>query len=192
MNKALRKPMTQEEFFAWEGHGDGLYEFDGFQPVAMNGGSINHARIVRNIQDAIVPRLRGTCCEFLGSGVGVNTVGKAVRYPDGLVTCSKSTGTSFMVPGVVILFEVVSPSSRQIDRVIKRTEYAVVPSIRRYVIVESETTSGIVYSRSNGNEPWTDAKFNLNDVLILPETNIEIPVKEFYDGVDLGEIDDTL
>jgi Uma2 family endonuclease len=191
MNKALRKPMTQEEFFAWEGHAEGLYEFDGFQPVAMNGGSINHWRIVRNIQRAVDSRLRGTCCEFFGAGTGVNTVGKAVRYPDGLVTCSQSNGTSFMVPGVVIVVEVVSPSSRRLDRVIKKKEYAVVPSIRRYVIIESETTSGVVCARSHADEPWTDAKFKLSDVLAMPEISIEVPVTEFYEGVHLGETDNS-
>jgi len=44
MNAPLRKPWTQEEFFAWVGHQDRRYEFDGFQPVAMTGGNANHSR----------------------------------------------------------------------------------------------------------------------------------------------------
>ena len=49
MNVALSKPMTQEEFFPWAQARDERYEFDGFQPVAMTGGSANHNRLVRNI-----------------------------------------------------------------------------------------------------------------------------------------------
>ena len=42
MNVALRKPrMTREEFFAWAQIQGARYEFDGFQPVAMTGASVN-------------------------------------------------------------------------------------------------------------------------------------------------------
>jgi hypothetical protein len=42
MNIALRRPMTQEEFLAWAEAQEERYEFDGFQPVAMTGGTNNH------------------------------------------------------------------------------------------------------------------------------------------------------
>jgi hypothetical protein len=54
MNVALSKPrMTREEFFAWAQLQDAHYEFDGFQPVAMTGASVNHHHIVRNIHSAL-------------------------------------------------------------------------------------------------------------------------------------------
>jgi hypothetical protein len=34
----IMKPMTGEEFLAWEVRQEGRYEFDGFPPVAMTGG----------------------------------------------------------------------------------------------------------------------------------------------------------
>jgi hypothetical protein len=39
MNVALRKPMTLEQFLAWEERQELRYEFDGFGPVAMAGGT---------------------------------------------------------------------------------------------------------------------------------------------------------
>ena len=41
MNVALRKPMTLEAFLAWEERQELRYEFDGFQPVAMTGGTFD-------------------------------------------------------------------------------------------------------------------------------------------------------
>ena len=38
MNIAMRKPMTLQEFLAWEDRQELRYEFDGFQPIAMTGG----------------------------------------------------------------------------------------------------------------------------------------------------------
>ncbi len=49
MNVALRKPMTREEFFHWAEAQEGRYEFDGFQPVAMTGGTNSHGLIVANL-----------------------------------------------------------------------------------------------------------------------------------------------
>jgi hypothetical protein len=38
------------------------YEFDGFQPVAMTGGTAAHPLIQRNLAISIGGRLRGTPC----------------------------------------------------------------------------------------------------------------------------------
>ena len=40
MSVALHKPITLAEFLAWEERQELRYEFDGFEPVAMAGGTI--------------------------------------------------------------------------------------------------------------------------------------------------------
>ena len=92
MNAPLRKAWTQEEFFSWAERQEPRYEFDGFQPVAMTGGTINHDRITRKLNRSLDTRLGTGPCEPLGPNAGVETAGKAVRYPDALVTCSKVEG----------------------------------------------------------------------------------------------------
>jgi Putative restriction endonuclease len=82
--------MTREQLFAWAEADGGRWEFDGFEPVAMTGGSVNHSRITRNLHAALGSRLRGSGCESFGPDAGVATVGDIVRYPDALVTCTPS------------------------------------------------------------------------------------------------------
>jgi hypothetical protein len=53
------KRWTQEQFFSWAASQEGRYEFDGFLPVAMTGGTVNHSRIVRNVLRGLDTRLRG-------------------------------------------------------------------------------------------------------------------------------------
>ena len=53
MNVALRRPMTVPEFLAWEERQELRYEFDGFQPVAMPGGTRVHAAIEMNLAAAL-------------------------------------------------------------------------------------------------------------------------------------------
>jgi len=186
----LRKPrMTREQFLDWVQTQDARYEFDGFQPVAMVGGTNDHSRISQNIYFALRTRLRGSGCDVLGPDAGVATVGDAVRYPDALVTCTKPPGKERLVPGVVVVFEVLSPTSGFTDRIVKVREYAAVASIRRYVIVESASAGLTVLSRAADTDAWIATTLTGEETLRLDEIGIDVPVAEFYEGVELPAAD---
>jgi Uma2 family endonuclease len=131
--------------------------------------------------------LRGGDCRPLGPDAGVATVGDAVRYPDALVTCDKVRGDALTVSGVVVVFEVVSPTSGRTDRIVKLREYRAVASIRCYVIIEHNSVGLTVLTRRGAGEDWTARALTAEDTLQLPEIGIEIPVAELYEDVDLPE-----
>lgn len=186
MTVALRQPpMTRDEFLEWAQAQEGRYEFDGFQPVAMTGGTRNHSQICQNIYFALRSRLGGTGCRVLGPDAGLATTGDAVRYPDALVTCTKSPGSALLIPGVVVVFEVLSPNSERTDRIDKPREYRAVPSIRRYAILEHRSIGLTVFSRNTGTADWTATTLTMGETLDVPELGISVPVGEFYEGVDL-------
>jgi len=188
MSIALCKPrMTPEEFFAWAQAQDIRYEFDGFEPVAMTGGTANHSQITQNILVALRSRLRGSDCRPLGPDAGVATVGGAVRYPDALVTCAKVRGDAQIIPGVVVVFEVLSPTSGRTDRIIKLREYRAIGTVRCYVILEHNSVGLTVFTRRGEDQDWTARALTVEDILQLPEIGIEIPVAELYENVDLPE-----
>ena len=62
MTVALRTPMTLEQFLAWEERQEPRYEFDGFQPVAMTGGTDAHEAIGGTLRAVLQERLRGKPC----------------------------------------------------------------------------------------------------------------------------------
>jgi len=188
MNVALRQPlMTRDQFLYWVQTQEGRYEFDGLQPVAMPGSTVNHDRICRNIWVALHGRLRGTRCEVLGVMAGLATVGDAVRYPDALVTCAKFPGSALLVPGVVVVFEVPNPVFDRTERIEKLLEYRAVSSIRRYVILECSSIGLTTFSRLNGTADWTANVFIANEALDMPELGIAVPVREFYENVDFSD-----
>jgi Uma2 family endonuclease len=188
MNIALRSArMTRAEFFDWADAREGRYEFDGFQPVAMVGGTRDHGRIAQNIYAALGIRLRGGPCEVLGQDAGIATIGDAVRYSDALVTCTGGPGTDRVIPGVVVVFEVLSPSAGRNDRIVKLREYRAVPSIRRYVIAEYSGIGLMAFERTSGGDDWTATSLGSGEILQMPEIGIEVPVRELYEGVDLPE-----
>ena len=187
MNAPLRKGWTEEEFLSWAEAQETRFEFDGSQPVAMTGGNVTHNRLTRNLQFALNARLRGSPCEPFGPKAGVATVNNAIRYPDGLVTCSQVSGNAKLVPGVVVVFEVVSPGSGRMDRIDKVREYAAVPSVRRYVILESSSAGLTVFDRAGPDEIWRAATLTTDDLLRMPEIGIEIPVSELYENIRFAD-----
>ncbi len=184
--------MTREEFFDWAERQDQRHEFDGSQPVAMVGGTANHSQICQNIWFALRSRLKGTGCEPLGPDVGIATIGDAVRYPNALVTCAKFPGTARLVPGAVVVFEVLSPTSGRVDRIDKLREYRAVASIRRYVILECSSAALTVFERADEQADWTARALVAGDILRMPEIGIGVPVAAFYEDVDLAERSDAL
>jgi len=186
MSTARHLPhMTREEFLDWAEAQDQRYEFDGFQPVAMTGGARNQSQIAGNIYFALRSRLRGTGCVPFGPDVGVATAGRAVRYPDALVTCTSGPGTARVVPGVVVVFEVLSPTSGHTDRIEKLREYLAVPSLRRYLILEHTSVGLTDHLRLKDGDPWIATALTDGDILRIPEIGIEVPVAEFYESTDL-------
>jgi Uma2 family endonuclease len=191
MKVALNPPkMTREQFFPWAQAQNGRCEFDGVGPVAMVGGTINHNQIGLNIHRALYARLKGGTCRPLGPDAGVATIGDAIRYPDALIACGPTPGDALIVPGVVVVFEVVSPSSSRTDRIVKVREYQAVSSILRYLIVESATIGVTVLARASGDLPWIATTLTTGDDLQIPEVGIEIRVDDLYEAVDFPDSGD--
>ncbi|MBN9562427.1 MAG: Uma2 family endonuclease [Alphaproteobacteria bacterium] len=182
MNIALRKAMTLAEFLAWEERQPLRYEFDGFQPVAMTGGTVAHAFIQRNLAIAVGGRLRGKPCQFAGSDLKIEVAGR-IRYPDGLVACSPLPLRGTVVGDPVVIFEVLSESTSRTDIITKNHEYAATPSVMRYIILAQDEIGGTMFERTGSD--WIGHVLGADAVLRMPEIGIEVPLAEFYEGVDL-------
>jgi len=183
MNIALRRSMSLAEFLVWEAQQEIRYEFDGFEPVAMTGGTYAHDRITFHLQRALNARLAGTPFQPAGPNVKILTPGKA-RYPDGLVTCSPIRPDATVIDNPVVVFEVVSEDTARTDRIEKLREYQAVSSIRRYVILEQKTIGATVFERHGEN--WTACAITEEDTLRMPEIAIEIPLTELYESLDFA------
>jgi Uma2 family endonuclease len=181
MNLALRKPMTLAEFLEWEERQPVRYEFDGFGPVAMTGGTYGHSTIQRNLAFAVTGRLRGKPCQFQGSDLKIQVGDGHIRYPDGMVVCSPVDRTATVVHEPVVVFEVLSPSTAAKDRIVKAREYQATQSIRRYVMLEQDSVGATVYARSG--ETWTHEILVADSILALPEIEVELPLAELYEGI---------
>ncbi len=183
MTAALQQPMTLEDFLSWEGRQDARHEFDGVQPIAMTGGTRSQGRIQRNLAISVGGRLAEGPCEFLGSDFQLR-IGNRVRYPDGMVFCSRGEATDTSAGDPAIVFEVLSSSTAGTDRIIKVREYQSLPLPRRHILLEQDRIAATVLARGNGL--WSSSVVTGGELLSMPETDATITLSEIHRGADLN------
>ncbi len=183
MSTALRKPMTMAEFLDWEQRQELKHEFDGFQPVAMAGGTLAHSALQRNLAISVGGPLRGTACQFLTSDFQIWTEA-GVCYPDGMVVCGPQTGTARGTSDPVVVFEIISPSTAVTDRIVKTREYQATPSVQRYVILEQDRIAATVFARRP--DGWSGQVVAAGEALEMPEVGLSLLLDELYAGIDLA------
>jgi Uma2 family endonuclease len=72
------------------------------------------------------------------------------------------------------------------DHVVKLAEYQAVPTIRRYIIVESDAAVITIHARDQDGVPFEAGKRVDSDTVRLPEIGIEIPVAAIYETLEFG------
>jgi Uma2 family endonuclease len=87
-----------------------------------------------------------------------------------------------------MVFEVLSPGreNRRRGEQDKVDEYESVPTILRYVIVESERRGYQVFWREPGDRAWRRKTAEAGGAIAVPEFGIEVALDEVYAGVDFG------
>ncbi len=173
---ALLKPLTLDEFLAWERTQPVRYEFDGTQPVAMTGGTIAADRVARRLLRALDRRLMPPC-EAFGEKVKVLTPTGRVRYPDVKVACGEFDPSSNQVDPLVV-FEVLSPTTEMTDRRVKSAEYASMPSVMAYVLLAQDRPAATVLRRLSD---WRPEDIEGPDAMLdLPEIGVAFQLAELH------------
>jgi Uma2 family endonuclease len=189
MNVVLKRPWTTEQFLAWEERQELRYEFDGFQAIAMAGGTAAHSAIQRNLIIALGVGLRGKPCRPHGSELKIKVADRPIRYPDAFVVCTPVPPRATVVSDPVVIFEVLSESSATDDFVTKNAEYRATPSVKRYVILEQAKAAAAVFSRK-GDDWVADLLTGGDAVLRMPEIGLDIPLSELYIDVEFDTGDE--
>ena len=185
-------PMALEEYFEMELVSETRHEYNGGYIQAMAYTSINHARILWNLNRELGNCLRGKACEGFGSDRMLfipNCEGKArIFYPDMTIVCGekelyqyKEKMVALLNPSVLI--EVSSDTTMEDDFVNKWRCYKKLPSLKQYIIISQKEKYIIVLNRTENAEEWLHTTLD-TDESTLKILDCEIKVKDIYENVE--------
>ena len=190
-----QQTMTVEEFLQWNLDQDERYELVDGIPVplravdpatGMDGARGEHDAIVVNLIVALGNQSRGGPCKPRTANTAVRTKIKGVRRPDVTIECSPLERGSLEARNPVAVFEVLSPTTRKIDRSVKLQEYRRHPGLRAIVHIDPDLMDVIVYTR-NGSGDWDDRRFEApEDMVHIADTPIALRLSGIYEGVPLS------
>ena len=187
---ALKQEWTLETFLVWERDQPERWEFVGGQPRAMTGGSEAHDTIGGNIRAFLKFKLKGSDCRSQGPDLKVLTGMGTGRYPDAIINCAPPDPKGDVAQNPVVVFEVLSDSTKAKDFNEKFDEYGATPAIRQYVLVFQDEIRVKVYRREGGALLLDRVSTNLEDRIDLT-VGASLSMSEIYDDIALATKDQT-
>ena len=183
-----RPSWTLASFVQWEREQGERFEFNGTEPVAVNGGSLRHTRIALSMAVALDKRLDFNRFEVVRGDAKIIVNGH-LRYPDVVVfrhngILEGDLGTD-IAPSPVVVVEVLSRSTRRVDQYDKNVDYAATPSIEHYVMLSQERRAAVVCSRTAAG--WRAKELDGENPLVLEAVEVEVPFSEIYRRISFGD-----
>lgn len=182
---------TPEEYLAREAQAEYKSEYYDGEIHMMAGGSEPHSVIAVNVITALSVALERKPCKVYNSEMRLLIQRRRTYvYPDAMVICGKTefqTGRTDVVTNPLVIVEVLSPSTREHDRIEKFALYKQIESVREYILVNSERMVVSILRRQGDTGKWTiDVLNHPDDVLLFESLDIEIPLAKLYSKVEFA------
>jgi Uma2 family endonuclease len=152
----VTKRMTTTEFLAWADTQDqGTFELFEGEIIAMAPERVGHAQCKANTWRALADAIKAADlpCQAFVDSLGVKISDDTTYVPDALVNCGPPLPADVMLAAnPVIVVEVLSPSTRHIDKSTKLADYFTIPSLHHYLVIELNKRYILHYQRQpDGN-----------------------------------------
>ncbi|PIY07756.1 MAG: hypothetical protein COZ18_15720 [Flexibacter sp. CG_4_10_14_3_um_filter_32_15] len=185
--------LTFQEYINLEKENNQKYEYhDGFV-IAMAGGTRNHSRISTNITSKLFSILeeKGDKCEVFNSDTKLGFQDKSkYLYPDAMVVCGdiEESRHNQDITNPIIIIEVLSKSTEELDRKDKFGLYKQVPSLEYYVLISQDKPQIEVYRKmkvEDNKSLWQiEIITGMDKMLVFPTLDIEISFSSIYKKVE--------
>ena len=174
------------EYLTGERDSEIKHEYVQGQVFAMAGASINHNRIVRNFSSLLWNQMQDQSCEPVTSDMLLKTTEDKYRYPDLMVVCENdSSSDDYVRESPVLIVEVLSASTRRVDKTDKHLEYLALPSLQEYVLIEQDFVEIAVWRRSAN---WQVSYYYLGQAVELESVDLTLSVEDIYQRVDNADM----
>jgi len=176
--------VSPQEYLTIERAAEYKNEYYHGQILAMSGASLNHNRIDGNLITSIGNFLKGKNCLVLPSNMRITTPSyDSYMYPDASIVCGDpqlEDGQFDTLLNPSVIFEILSPSTRAIDKGRKFFFCQQIPSLKEYIMIDS-LKKFIQVARRQSDESW---KFeNMDEThssLHIQTINFQLLLSEIY------------
>lgn len=176
----LRTKISAEEYLKGEKISPIRHEFVEGEVYAMAGASDDHSRIVINLTTNLSVHLRDSRCEPFSNDIRVQVTKNVYYYPDVLVSSEEKPENSHFRNKPVLIIEVTSPTTKQIDRREKLLFYQQMPSIQEYAVIDQHKIN-IELHRRQPNGGWITYFYDNSDEEIeFQSIELTLPIAEIY------------
>ena len=178
----LKSKITVEEYLENEKISPVKHEYVYGEIYSMAGTSANHNRIVRSLITSLSIHLRNSACEPFFGDIKVRVSPNVYYYPDVLVSCEENPENPYFRNQPVLIAEVLSPSTKEIDRREKLLFYQQMPSVHEYVIVEQEKMHVEIHRRQPDGR-WITYFYNDNDLdeqIEFQSVGLKLSLEDIY------------
>ncbi len=186
MNIQPNQRMSKAAFIGWGATEEERYELVGGRVVMMPRPSLAHGLIVGNLYVALRSRLdrkQWVVIQEYGLDAGPETL----RYPDIVVDRAGGRPKAYIATAPVLVAEVLSPSSAEIDLGDKKSEYLQIPSLLAYIVLSQDKPRAWIWTRKKGGfKPEPELLDGAESSIRVTALKIELPLLELYADVEFG------
>ena len=176
----IKTKVSVEDYLEGERISPVKHEYVHGEIYAMAGTSDNHNRIAVNITNALANHLRDSPCEPFFGDIKVRVNSNVFYYPNVFVSCEQAPESPYFRDEPILIVEVISPSTREIDRREKLLFYQQMPSVQEYAIVEQDKMHLEIHRRQPDGR-WITYYFN-------QDADEEVEFQSVGLTLNLGEI----
>jgi Uma2 family endonuclease len=181
---------TVGEYLERENTAGKRHEYFQGEIFAVPGSKFIHNIIAVNLLGSLVVRVRNQPCQSFGSDQRIHIPSNTLfTYPDISVVCGElitldSDNQNILNPSILV--EVLSAATRYYDKGQKFDLYKDIPSLKEYVLIESEAIGTEIW-RNNGHGHWESAEHkNISESLYLSSLDLHLALSEIYEGTYLA------
>ncbi len=180
-----KRKYSVEEYLELESEAAEKHEYYKGEIFAMAGPKIPHIKICGNIFGSLWHKLKGKSCQPFNSDTRIHIEKNTLfTYPDISVVCGGEitlNNDNWNVLNPTIIFEVLSPSTRNYDKGEKFSLYRDIPTLKEYILVDSESIMIEAY-RINERNLWEMKEYkNITEALLLPSIEVSLELKDIYE-----------
>jgi Uma2 family endonuclease len=186
MNVQLPVHIDKPTFLTWVQGREERYELAEGRVVMMVGASRAHGLIVRNLVLILHGQLdpqKWTVIADFGLDAGPETL----RYPDVVIDQAGGAAGDHVATAPVLLAEVLSPTTAEIDLGDKAAEYLRLPSLLAYLVFAQGGHKVYVWTRAaDGFPPAPTVVTGRDKIIRIAALNLSLPLGAVYAGVENG------